>query len=222
MARAYTPRPLTPGVVTIWYQAPEILLGTKHYTPSIDIWSAGLVLAELLLSAPCLTGETPLEQLSLITKLLGSPTPNDLTALSAMGCPDLIRWRREGFAAGRADNIERRFLASTSVETVSYIRGLLQWDPHARWTASEALGMGRSRFAAAADKWWKESPRAVEKDFLPTYPEIRNKAEHQRSTDRGNEAAKNVDGGRSAEAGYVFNFGDEDSVRRPSKRPKAK
>ena len=221
MARAYTPRPLTPGVVTIWYRSPEILLGTKSYTLSIDIWSAGLVLAELLLSAPCLTGETPLEQLSLITKLLGSPTPDDLTALSAMGCPDLIRWRREGFAAGRADNIERKFLASSSIETVAYIRGLLQWDPHARWTASEALGKGRSRLAAAADKWWRESPRAAEKEFLPTYPEVRNRAEHQRLTDPGKEIAKNFDGGRSAGAGYVFDFGDESGGRRLSKRPRA-
>ena len=71
MARAYNPRPLTPGVVTVWYRSPELLLGTKHYTPSVDLWSAGLVLAEMLLSAPCLTGETPLEQLSLIVKLLG-------------------------------------------------------------------------------------------------------------------------------------------------------
>ena len=184
------------------------------------------MLAELLLSAPCLPGETPLEQLSLITKLLGSPTPGDTTALSAMGCPDLIRWRREGFAAGRADNVERKFLpcSSSSPETVLYIKGLLHWDPHARWTAAEALGWGRSRFAAEAERWWKESPRAVEKQLLPTYPEVRNKAEKQRAVDRGRDSAKKgLDDGSGSGAGYVFDFlGDEGGVRRPAKRPRAR
>ena len=129
------------------------MLGTKYYTPSVDIWSAGLVLAELLLCTPCLTGETAVEQLSLIVKLIGSPTAEDLAALSAMGCPELLRWRRESLAAGRADNLERRFLTSTSSETVNALKGFLKWDPHARWTAAEAQGIGKSRYAAAAQRW---------------------------------------------------------------------
>ncbi|KAL8918880.1 MAG: hypothetical protein Q9172_005238 [Xanthocarpia lactea] len=174
MARAYSVRPLTPGVVTIWYRSPELLLGTKNYTSAVDIWSAGLVLAELLQSEPCLTGETPVDQLALIVKLLGSPSPEDMAALSAMGCPDLIRWRRESLASGRADNIERRFLTNSTEETVNVLRGLLTWNPQARWTATEALGRGKSSFAVSGERWWKESPRATDKELLPTYPEIRN------------------------------------------------
>jgi len=176
MARAYSPRPLTPGVVTIWYRAPELLLGTKYYSPAFDLWSAGLVLAELLQSSPCLQGDTPVEQLSLIIKLLGSPTPDDLAAPSAMGCPELIRWRRESLASGRADNLERKFLADTSPETVNFLQGLLRWDPHSRWAAAGALGIGKSRYAGMAAEWWKESPRAVVTELLPTFPEVRNAA----------------------------------------------
>ena len=220
MARAYTPRPLTPGVVTIWYRAPEILLGTKYYTPAADMWSAGLVLAELLLSAPCLTGETALDQLSLVMKLLGSPTPDDLAALSAMGCPDLVRWRRQGYAAGRSNNIERKFGPSTSTETVVFLKGLLRWDPHGRWTAAEALGVGRSRYAATAEEWWRESPRASEKELLPTYPEIRNKAERQRLSEHGKQKAR-VDEGTKGKGGeYIFDFGNDSGLRRASKRPR--
>ena len=222
MARAYSPRPLTPGVVTIWYRAPEILLGTKYYTPSIDIWSAGLVLAELLLSAPCLTGETPIEQLSLIIKLLGSPTPDDFVVLSAMGCPELIRWRREGFAAGRADNIERKFSPSTSPETVVFLQGLLKWDPHARWTAAEALASGRSGYSATAERWWSESPRAIDKGLLPTYPETRNKADGQRLSDREMEKSRVDQRTEGAGGEYLFDFGDDTGLRRPSKRPRAR
>ncbi|KAL9104340.1 MAG: hypothetical protein Q9163_000686 [Psora crenata] len=222
MARAYSPRPLTPGVVTIWYRAPEVLLGTKYYTPSIDIWSAGLVLAEMLLGAPCLTGETAIEQLSLIIRLLGSPTPDDLAALSAMGCPDLIRWRGEGFSAGRADNVERKFRPSTSSETVVFLKGLLQWDPHARWTAAEALGSGRSQSSATAEKWWRESPRAIQKELLPTYPEVRNKAEGQKEPYREKQRARDDTVMEGNAGDYIFDFAEDNGLKRPLKRPRAR
>ena len=219
MARAYSPRPLTPGVVTIWYRAPEVLLGTKHYTPSIDLWSAGLVLAELLRSTPCLTGETAIEQLSLIVKLIGSPTADEHAALSAMGCPDLIRWRREGLATGRADNLERKFLSETSQETVDVLRGLLKWDPHARWTAAEALGKGKSVHAEVGERWWRTSPRAVNKELLPTFPEVRNRHDAASIAER---ASMNPPDSEKDSSGFVFDFGDEGTVQRPSKRPRAK
>lgn len=183
------------------------------------------MLAELLQSAPCLTGETTIEQLSLIVKLLGSPSPDDLAALSAMGCPELIRWRREGLTSGRADNLDRRFLADTSSETVTFLRGLLKWDPNARWTAGEALGIGKSRFAATAEKWWKESPRAIDKELLPTFPEVRNAEKFQTTTNRGRAEVENAGRvGKYNPGGgeYVFDFGEESGVRRPAKRPRAR
>ena len=227
MARAYTPRPLTPGVCTIWYRAPELLLGTKYYTPSVDLWSAGLVLAELLQSSPCLTGDTPIEQLSLIVKLLGSPTSGDLSALSAMGCPELIKWRRESLSSGRADNMERKFLAETSIETVNVLQGLLKWDPSARWTAAEALGIGRTRYAAMSEKWWKESPRAVDKELLPTYPEVRN-AENVPGIANRSKLEMEAEHGTTKDAqgnegrGYIFDFGEQSALQRPAKRPRAR
>ncbi|KAL8691827.1 MAG: hypothetical protein Q9224_004089 [Gallowayella concinna] len=226
MAREYSVRPLTPGVVTIWYRAPELLLGTKHYTPAVDMWSAGLVLAELIQSEPCLTGETSVDQLSLMVKLLGSPTADDMAALSAMGCPDLIRWRRESLASGRADNLERRFLAVSTVETVNLLRGLLAWSPRARWTAAEALGKGKGQISLSGEKWWKENPRAVEKELLPTYPEIRNGASLKGLQHRSREAEvetsqANLGDATIRDGGYVFDFQDEGNVYRPSKRARA-
>lgn len=219
MARPYSPRPLTPGVVTIWYRAPEVLLGTKYYTPSVDLWSAGLVLAELLQNTPCLTGETPIEQLSLIVKLLGSPTPEDHAALSSMGCPDHIRWRREGLASGRADNMERRFLPHTSPETVDFLQGLLKWDPQARWTAAEALGNGGNKYAVIADRWWRASPRAADKVLPPTKPRVRDSDEAKLAL--GRSEVDHEDTAREKD-GYVFDFGDQSVVRRPHKRPRAR
>lgn len=223
MNRVYSPRPITPSIVTIWYRSPELLLGTKYYTPTVDLWSAGLVLAELLLSIPCLTGETPIQQLSLIVKLIGSPTNDDLTSLSSMGCPDLIRWRRESLASGRVDNLERKFLASTSPETVNILKCFLSWDPLARLTAAEALGMGKSQSAVTAERWWKESPRAIDRELLPTFPEARNADSAKGMANRSREEMERLDGTAGKDPGggdYIFDFGDQ-QVRRPAKRPRA-
>jgi cyclin-dependent kinase 10 len=219
MARPYSQRPLTAGVVTIWYRAPELLLATKNYTPSIDLWSAGLVLAELLESAPVLTGETPVEQLSLVVKLLGSPSSDDLTALAAMGCPDLINWRREAFVSGRVDNVERRFLAKTSPETVNYLRGLLTWNPQSRWTAAEALGKGKTAYSAAAENWWMESPRTADKEFLPTYPEVRNR-EAVGGIERRGRKMDIPESGIETNDDYLFDFDGTKIMSRSMKRPR--
>jgi len=181
------------------------------------------VLAELLLSIPCLTGETPIEQLSLIVKLIGSPTNDDLTSLSSMGCPDLIRWRRESLASGRVDNLERKFLASTSPETVNILKCFLSWDPLARLTAAEALGMGKSQSAVTAERWWKESPRAIDRELLPTFPEARNADSAKGMANRSREEMERLDGTAGKDPGggdYIFDFGDQ-QVRRPAKRPRA-
>jgi cyclin-dependent kinase 10 len=231
MAREYSPRPLTPGVVTIWYRSPELLLGTSHYNPSVDLWSAGLILAELLLCTPLLPGDTEIQQLNLIVKLLGTPTPNDMAALSAMACPDLSRWRYEQLPHGRANNLERRFLGETTNETVRFLGGLLRWDPDARWAAAEALGKGPSRNAREAARWWKESPREVDRDLLPTFPEIRNgervgREIVLRGTDKPSiREGKGKNGSRAEEEtsleSYVFDFDanpTENQYQRGTKR----
>nr|QYW07103.1 cyclin-dependent kinase like 4 [Dimocarpus longan] len=68
--------PLTSRVVTLWYRAPELLLGTTSYGVGIDLWSAGCLLAEMLASRPIMPGRTEVEQLHRIFKLCGSP-PED-------------------------------------------------------------------------------------------------------------------------------------------------
>lgn len=70
-------------VVTIWYRAPELLLGAKHYTSAVDMWAVGCIFAELLTLKPLFQGQevkgTPnpfqLDQLDKIFKVLGHPTP---------------------------------------------------------------------------------------------------------------------------------------------------
>jgi hypothetical protein len=63
LARTYLPpacgaRPFTREVVTLLYRAPELLLGTKHYTTAVDMWSAGCVLAEIVAGRPLFAGDS--------------------------------------------------------------------------------------------------------------------------------------------------------------------
>lgn len=67
-------RPLTNRVVTLWYRAPELLLGATDYGVGIDLWSAGCLLAEMFTGRPILPGRTEVEQLHKIFKLFGTPS----------------------------------------------------------------------------------------------------------------------------------------------------
>ncbi|XP_058730988.1 probable serine/threonine-protein kinase At1g54610 [Vicia villosa] len=73
--------PLTNRVVTLWYRAPELLLGSTDYDYSIDIWSVGCLLAEMFVGRPIMPGRTEIEQLHMIYKLCGSPSEDYLTKM---------------------------------------------------------------------------------------------------------------------------------------------
>ena len=65
----------TNRVVTLWYRAPELLLGERNYGPAIDMWGAGCVMGEMWTRAPIMQGESEQHQISLISQLCGSITP---------------------------------------------------------------------------------------------------------------------------------------------------
>lgn len=75
LANYYTQkRRLTSRVVTLWYRAPELLLGATDYGVGIDLWSAGCLLAEMFAGHPIMPGRTEVEQLHRIFKLCGTPS----------------------------------------------------------------------------------------------------------------------------------------------------
>uniref|UniRef100_A0A673CNB3 Protein kinase domain-containing protein n=1 Tax=Sphaeramia orbicularis TaxID=375764 RepID=A0A673CNB3_9TELE len=78
LARMYgiPQQPMTPRVVTLWYRAPELLLGTKSQTTALDMWAVGCILAELLAHKPLLPGTSEIQQVDLIVQLLGTPNEN--------------------------------------------------------------------------------------------------------------------------------------------------
>jgi cyclin-dependent kinase 12/13 len=74
----------TTKVVTLWYRAPELLLGAANYTPAIDMWSVGCCLGDLLVSQPLFHGSNEREQLQYIYQLCGSPTEETWPGVSSL------------------------------------------------------------------------------------------------------------------------------------------
>ncbi|XP_022059269.1 cyclin-dependent kinase 4 [Acanthochromis polyacanthus] len=70
---------LTPGVVTLWYRAPEVLLNSV-YMSSVDMWSVGCIFAELFLLRPLFQGHTEVQQLQKIFEVIGLPSEKDWPA----------------------------------------------------------------------------------------------------------------------------------------------
>eukprot|EP00470_Lotharella_oceanica_P004637 CAMPEP_0170175628 /NCGR_PEP_ID=MMETSP0040_2-20121228/8674_1 /TAXON_ID=641309 /ORGANISM="Lotharella oceanica, Strain CCMP622" /LENGTH=296 /DNA_ID=CAMNT_0010417677 /DNA_START=63 /DNA_END=953 /DNA_ORIENTATION=+ len=77
LARAFgiPVRSYTHEVVTLWYRAPDVLLGSKNYSTPIDIWSVGCIFAEMANGKPLFPGQADNDQLWRIFKILGSPSP---------------------------------------------------------------------------------------------------------------------------------------------------
>jgi cyclin-dependent kinase 3 len=69
----------THEVVTLWYRAPEVLLGEPHYSPAIDLWSVGCIMAQLALGRVLFRGDSEISQLFHIFRVLG--TPDDMNDL---------------------------------------------------------------------------------------------------------------------------------------------
>jgi serine/threonine protein kinase len=77
---------MTARVCTLWYRAPELLMGAKVYGFGIDVWAAGMVLLEMLVGRPIVTGSSEPEQLNMIWDLIGTPTDESWPTV-ATDCP---------------------------------------------------------------------------------------------------------------------------------------
>ena len=75
---------LTNWVVTLWYRAPELLLGENRYTEAVDMWSVACIMAELILREPLFAGKSEMEQLHQIFKVLGNPSEENWPGWSSL------------------------------------------------------------------------------------------------------------------------------------------
>ena len=86
LARSFSDpfRIMTSNVITRWYRPPELLFGAKHYSGAVDIWSVGLVFAELIIRTPYIAGDTEVQQISLVCQAVGTPNEDNWPGVSKL------------------------------------------------------------------------------------------------------------------------------------------
>ncbi|KAL1022318.1 hypothetical protein UPYG_G00025090 [Umbra pygmaea] len=127
-----------------YYRAPELIFGATDYTSSIDVWSAGCVLAELLLGQPIFPGDSGVDQLVEIIKVLGTPTREQIREMN----PNYTEFKFPQIKAHpwTKDTIARRNFsfdtkcvpAAHAPEAIALCSRLLEYTPTARFTPLEA------------------------------------------------------------------------------------
>lgn len=134
MAREYQLplRTYTREFGTRWYCAPEILLGTMHYSAAVDIWSVGTIMVELATRRPFAPGDSEIDQLFKIFQILGTPTEAEWPAVPQLRdfCPQFPKWQAKDLA---------RLYPQFDSDGIDLLRKMLRYDEGSRITACEAL-----------------------------------------------------------------------------------
>ncbi|KAH9911142.1 kinase-like protein [Epithele typhae] len=154
-------------VVTIWYRAPELLLGAKHYNKSVDIWAVACVLAELASLRPIFKGEeakldskknVPFQkdQLLKIFEILGTPSERDWPKVKDL--PEYHNMRRLDHYNNRLTEWCQSRIRSHGADLLAH---LFAYDPDKRLTAADAL----------QHRWFLDEPRPTPNAFesLPAH-----------------------------------------------------
>ncbi|KAJ6416249.1 hypothetical protein OIU84_004954 [Salix udensis] len=146
-------QPLTSRVVTLWYRPPELLLGATEYGVSVDLWSAGCILAELFVGKHIMPGRTEVEQLHKIFKLCGSPSDE--------------YWKRSKLPHAtifKPQHPYKRCVTETFKDfpssALALLDVLLAVEPEARGTALSALD----------SEFFMTKPLPCDPSTLPKYP----------------------------------------------------
>uniref|UniRef100_A0A672PQY9 mitogen-activated protein kinase n=1 Tax=Sinocyclocheilus grahami TaxID=75366 RepID=A0A672PQY9_SINGR len=125
---------MTGYVVTRWYRAPEVILSWMHYTQTVDIWSVGCIMAEMLLGKPLFKGNDHLDQLMEIMKITGTPTKEFTAKLQSEDARHYIT----KLPTFRKKDL-RTLLPNVNPQAIHVLDSMLLLDPESRITAAEGL-----------------------------------------------------------------------------------
>ena len=142
-------------MITLWYRPPELLLGEVKYGPAIDMWSAGVLFAELLLRKPILTGRNEMQQISHIFQMFGTPTDETWP-----GVTQLQHYKIVVESLGNAPNKFDEHFGQLDPHAKDLLRKMLAMNPSQRISAKAALDH---------DYFWVE-PMPLKPELMPKYP----------------------------------------------------
>ncbi|XP_061112992.1 mitogen-activated protein kinase 13 [Conger conger] len=125
---------MTGYVVTRWYRAPEVILNWMHYTQTVDLWSVGCIMGEMINGKTLFKGKDYMDQLTQIMKVTGVPGPEFIHKLDSQEARSYVRslphYPRKDFST---------LFPRASVQAVDLLEKMLVLDGEARLTAETAL-----------------------------------------------------------------------------------
>jgi len=122
-------------VVTLWYRAPDVLMGSRKYSTPIDMWSIGCIFAEMSNGRPLFTGNSPEDQLRCIFKIMGTPTLEEWPQMK-----ELSEYKKvENFTKYPQRKLTDIVPHLGDKEGYSLLDSFLQFNPAKRITAEAAM-----------------------------------------------------------------------------------
>lgn len=118
---------------TTWYKPPEVLMGSRNYDTSFDMWSFACVFGEMINGGPLFPGQNDLHQVSKISELLGSPTIDNWPTVT-----DMPNHGKLIFDQKNPENLRDVFMDSSRNE-INLLVSILKYDRRSK--ASEVLKM---------------------------------------------------------------------------------
>ncbi|ORX97652.1 Pkinase-domain-containing protein [Basidiobolus meristosporus CBS 931.73] len=132
-AKALVPgEPNVAYICSRYYRAPELIFSATNYTSSIDIWSSGCVMAELITGQPLFPGDSSIDQLVEIIKVLGTPTREQIYSMN----PHYVDHK---FPQIKPHPFSKIFRSRAPEDAVDLVTQLLDYTPNKRLTALEAM-----------------------------------------------------------------------------------
>lgn len=151
---------MTVKICSLWYRAPELLLGSRQYYSSIDEWSVGCIFGQLLIKQPLFSGQNEVDQINQIFETLGCPNMIIWPELDQL---PLVKDGTIDFARARRRNEYNNLLVlcpSLSKEGFELLNRLLAYDPSRRLTANDAMN----------HVYFECIPLPTNDPLMPTFP----------------------------------------------------
>jgi len=190
---------MTQLVVTLWYRAPELLLGEERYGRPVDLWSIGCIFGELLTKAPLLQGKNEVDQLSKIFELCGVPTDETWPGFKRLPNAKSLRLPRTQQNVGAVIRAKFPLLTNAGADLLS---SLLALNPARRPSAQEVL----------SHPYFGENPRPKSSAMFPTFPSKAGQEKRRRfaspSAPKRGDAPKIT--GEAADFSSIFATRDEE------------
>ncbi|MCI4387542.1 hypothetical protein PGIGA_G00075350 [Pangasianodon gigas] len=125
---------MTGYVVTRWYRAPEIIFNWMHYTQTVDIWSAGCILAEMITGEVLFPGNDSMDQLNMILHLTGTPHSSLVQKMQSKDARSYVQ-----SLPIQKKKVLRDVFPSMDSNAVNLLEKTLMLDPEVRLTAKDGL-----------------------------------------------------------------------------------